>query len=86
MRTTVRLDDALLEQAKAEARRRGETLTALIEKGLRQELAQPKPAGPRPRVELPIFDTGGVMPGVDLSNNASLLEIMEEGIPPEKLR
>ena len=31
MRTTVRLEDALLEQAKREAARRGKTLTALIE-------------------------------------------------------
>jgi hypothetical protein len=86
MRTTIRLDDGLLEQARAEARRRGETLTALIEQGLRRELASSKPASPRPRVELPIFDTGGLMPGVDLNNNASLLEIMGEGLPLEKLR
>ena len=86
MRTTVRLDDGLLEQARAEARRRGETLTALIAQGLRRELASSKPVGPRPRVELPVFDTGGVMPGVDLTNNASMLEIMEEGLPLEKLR
>ena len=85
MRTTVRLDDGLLEQARQEARRRGETLTALIEEGLRHELARSKQT-PRPRVELPIFDLGGLMPGVDLSNNASLLEILEEGVPLEKLR
>jgi hypothetical protein len=86
MRTTVRLDDGLLEQARQEARKRGETVTSLIEKGLRHELASRKPAAVRPRVELPVFETSGVMPGVDLSNNASLLEIMEEGIPLHKLR
>ena len=43
MRTTVRLDDALLDQARREAQRRGETVTALIEKGLRLELAHAKP-------------------------------------------
>jgi hypothetical protein len=86
MRTTVRLDDGLLEQARAEARRRGQTLTALIEQGLRRELASSKAVSPRPRVELPVFEPSGLMPGVDLSNNASLLEIMEEGIPLHKLR
>lgn len=86
MRTTVRLDAGLMEQARAEAKRRGETLSALIEQGLRRELAISKPAGSRRRVELPIFNTSGLMPGVDLSNNASLLEIMEEGIPLHKLR
>jgi toxin-antitoxin system PIN domain toxin len=34
MRTTARLDDALLVRAKKEAARRGETLTSLIERGL----------------------------------------------------
>ena len=50
MRTTVRLDDALLDQAHREAQRRGETLTALIEKGLRLELAHAKPDRRRPKV------------------------------------
>ena len=82
----MRLDDGLLEQARAEAKRRGETLTALIEEGLRRELARSEKAAARPRVELPVFDLSGLMPGVDLSNNASLLEIMEEGVPLHKLR
>ena len=86
MRTTIRLDDGLLDQARAEARRRGETLTSLIEKGLRRELNSSKVAHPRPPVVLPAFDTGGVMPGVDLTNNASLLAILEEGLPLERLR
>ena len=87
MRTTIRLEDGLLEQAKQEARRRGETLTALIEQGLRHELAKAKGVKPRRRIELPVSKcTGGVMPGVDLNNNASLLAIMEEGLPLEKLR
>jgi len=38
MRTTVRLEDGLLEQAKREARRRGQTLTSLIDQGLRLAL------------------------------------------------
>lgn len=87
MRTTIRLDDGLLDQARQEARRRGETLTALIEEGLRRELARSKTDGARPKVILPVSDyTGGLMPGVDITNNAALLEIMEEGIPLHKLR
>ena len=34
MRTTVRLDEGLLREAKAAASRKGETVTALIERGL----------------------------------------------------
>jgi hypothetical protein len=78
MRTTVRLDDALLDQARREAQRRGETVTALIEKGLRLELAHAKPARHRPKVAIPVFKGGkGLLPGVDLNNSAALLDIME---------
>ena len=81
----MRLDENLLELAKREAHRRGETLTSLIEKGLRSELARQN--GPRPRVELPVSPmSGGAAPGLDLSNNAAVLEHMEEGLPLEKLR
>ena len=79
MRTTVRLDDALLEQAKREAAHRHETLTALIEQGLRLVLAQSRsPQSRRKRVVLPTCRaSGGVLPGVDLNDNAALLDVME---------
>ena len=74
----MRLDDALLDQARREAQRRGETLTALIERGLRLELARSKPAQPRPKVAIPVFRGGrGPLPGVDLNNSTDLLDIME---------
>jgi len=41
MRTTVRLDDALLDRARQEAARRGVTLTSLIEQGLQLVLRRP---------------------------------------------
>ena len=78
MRTTVRLEDALLEQAKREAARRGKTLTALIEQGLRLALAEPRRKRARPRVKLPVCRLGGgVLPGVDLDDGSALLDRME---------
>jgi predicted DNA-binding ribbon-helix-helix protein len=41
MRTTVRLDQALLERVRAEAAKRKTTLTSLIEQGLELVLRQP---------------------------------------------
>ena len=77
-RTTVRLDDALLEHAKQEALRRGETLTSLIDLGLRLVLAQSRSDRRPPKVELPVSKRrGGLLPGVDLIDSASLLDIME---------
>ncbi len=79
MRTTVRLDDGLLEQAKVAARQRHRTVTSLIEEGLRLVLTTEIPVRRRARVVLPVSrETGGVLPGVDLSNSASLLDLMEE--------
>ena len=78
MRTTVRIDDGLLERAKREAARRGETLTSLIEQGLRLVLAS-RPGQRRKRVVLPVCQARrGVLPGVDLNDNSRLLDIMEE--------
>jgi hypothetical protein len=79
MRTTVRLDDGLLEQAKAEARQKRKTLTSLIEEGLRLVLANGGTPPQRKKIVLPVSrERGGVLPGVDLDNNASLLDVMEE--------
>ena len=78
MRTTVRLDDALLDRAKREAERRGETLTSLIERGLRLVLANPEKRPLRRRVEIPVCrEGGGTLPGVDLDDSADLLDIIE---------
>ena len=78
MRTTVRLNDALLERAKREAARRGETLTSLIERGLRLVLAKPQTRRERRYVKLPVCPaSGGTVPGVDLDDSAALLDIVE---------
>jgi hypothetical protein len=78
MRTTVRLDEALLEQAKREAERRGTTLTALIEQGLRLAIRRPRPPDSHARVKLPVSRAqGGVIAGVDLNDSAALLERMD---------
>jgi hypothetical protein len=78
MRTTVRLDDALLERARREADRRGITLTALIEEGLKLAMRRPLQSHARGRVQLPVSPAqGGTLPGVDLDDTAALLDRME---------
>ena len=78
MRTTIRRDDALLQQAKREAARRKETLTSLIEQGLRLVLARSRPEQRRERIVLPVSRAaGGTLPGVDLNDGASLIDVME---------
>ena len=79
MRTTVRLDEALIERAKREAALRGVTLTSLIEQGLKLAIAKPHHRPHRSRVKLPVCKkAGGTFPGVDLDSSAKLLDLMEK--------
>jgi hypothetical protein len=78
MRTTVRLDEGLLREAKAEASRKGETVTALIERGLRLVLASGRDTSRRPRIKLPVWRaTGGTHPGVDLDDTSALTDRLD---------
>jgi len=81
MRTTVRLDDTLLAEAKVLAARTGRTLTQVIEDSLRQALAG-RPAGQEGRVELPVVRGGRLRPGVNLDSMSDLLDIMEPDAAP----
>lgn len=79
MRTTVRLPDNLLLDAKRFAANSGSTLTALIERSLRETLARLRaPAPTRSPVRLTTCGGQGPRPGVDLDNSAALLDLMEE--------
>jgi hypothetical protein len=77
MRTTVRLDDDLLRQAKALAARTGRTLTAVIEDGLREALARHRKRQERPPVALPTVKGKGLWPGVDLGDTVGLLDVLD---------
>lgn len=77
MRTTVRLDDDLLREAKKLAASRGITLTAVLDEALRSLLARRVEEGPLEAPSLPVFAGRGLQPGVDLDDSAALLELME---------
>ena len=78
MRTTIRLPDDLLLAAKRQAVNTGRTLTRVIEDALRAALAR-EDFGPDEQVPtLPTFGSGGLRPGIDLDDSASLLDIMED--------
>ena len=78
MRTTVRLDPALLERAREEAAERHTTLTSLIEQGLELVLRRPMTQPERSHVALPVCRAGGgTLPGIDLNDSASLFDRLE---------
>ena len=75
----MRLQEALLERARAEAARRRVTLTSLIEQGLELVLRRPLKGAARNPISLPECGAGGgILPGVDLDDSRSLLDRLDE--------
>lgn len=74
MKTTLSIPDSLMRRVKAEAARRKTTISALVERALRQLLEGPsEPVGEAP--PLPRFSGGRA--AVDVSNREALYERME---------
>ena len=68
-----------MAKAKEESARTGETLTAMIERGLRLVLARSRRSSGRTIIRIPVSRAvGGLRPGVNLDDSAALLDIMEE--------
>jgi hypothetical protein len=82
MRTTIRLDDDLLAETKERAARQGVTLAAVIEQALRESFSRHQKHPPNRPVNLPTWGHGGLRPGVDLDDSASLLDLVERGDDP----
>lgn len=85
MRTTLTLDDDLLREAKERAARSRRTVSQVVEDAMRETFARAAPARRVRVVDLPT-SPGGPRPGVDLNDNAALRDLLDEGVPIEKLR
>lgn len=77
MRTTIDLPPDLLAAAKERAAREGRSLSEVVEDAVRNSFARTAVVGREP-IELPIFGSGGLQPGVDLDDSAALLGLMEQ--------
>lgn len=78
MRTTLRLDDRLLADVKKLAIETGRTFTQVVEDALRVALSQHSNGKKRKPVRLHTCGGKGLQPGVDLSSNVALAELMDE--------
>jgi hypothetical protein len=73
MKTTLNIDDTVMDQLKREAARQGRTMSELVETALRNLFqAQKQPAKPSP---LPVFHSGGAF--VDIADRDALYRAME---------
>jgi hypothetical protein len=82
MRTTVRLDDDLLTQAKVRAAEQGISLTQLIDESLRERLATRSGAKKGGPFRFRSYGRGGTRPGVNLDDNRAVRDLMDEDTPP----
>lgn len=83
-RTTITLAATLLRDIKQRSAAAGITVSEYLSELARVDALQAaEPARP---AKLPTFKSGGVRPGVDITSNAALQEILDEGVPLEKLR
>ena len=84
MRTTVAIDDQLLAQAKQRARELGVSLGTVVDDALRRDLNRRADQGERPAI--PVFVGTGVRPGVDLTSNRAIQELLDEDLMLTQLR
>ena len=83
MRTTIRLPDHLVAEAKKRAAERGMTLTRLFEDALQESLSRAR-VNERTREPVRLVTVGGrgLQPGVDLDDSAALLDVMTSSGKP----
>ena len=78
MKTTLNIDDAVIQRLREEAARRGTTMSALVEAGLRRILNEDETAATsRDSLQpLPTWHCGEFL--VDISNREELYRVMEQ--------
>jgi hypothetical protein len=81
MRTTIRLDETLLRRAKSMAAASGRSLNDFIADAVRAAVT-PR-AGRATAPAIPVFSGGKLLPGVDLDDSASLIDLMDRPYPAE---
>jgi hypothetical protein len=85
MRTTIRIDDELYREVKTKAARSGRTVAAVLEDAVRRGLESSEQRVAVRYTVRPV-GMGGLRPGVDISSNAAVAEVMDEGAPVDALR
>ena len=77
MKTTLNIDDSVMQRLREEAVRRGTTMSTLVEAGLRRVLAAPE-VKDAPEILPPLPSWNGGEELVDISDRGALYRAMEE--------
>jgi hypothetical protein len=79
MKTTVEIADPLLREARKLAQREGTTLRALIERGLRQVVAERKKPRKKFKLRKASFKGDGLVPELEGASWDRIMELAYEG-------
>lgn len=77
MKTTLNIDDSVMQRLREEAARRGRTMSELVEAGLRRVLDEPEQDVDQVQEPLPQWQSGGAF--VDVADRDALDERMNKG-------
>lgn len=72
MKTTLNIDDTVMQRLREEAARQGKTMSELVEAGLRRVLDEPSEYTDRVREPLPEWHSGGAQ--VDVADREALYD------------
>lgn len=75
MKTTLNIDDTVMQRLREEAARQGRTMSELVEAGLRRVLEETPEAGGTARKTLPRWKSGGAR--VDIANRDTLYDVLD---------
>jgi plasmid stability protein len=76
MKTTLNIDDSVMQRLREEAARQGRTMSELVEAGLRRVLDEPEHSPEQARGPLPQWRSGGAL--VDVADRDALYERMDQ--------
>ena len=76
VKTTLNIDDTVMQRLREAAARQGRTMSELVEAGLRRVLDEPPSTPEAPLPELPSWRSGGA--SVDVANRDALHELLDQ--------
>jgi hypothetical protein len=77
MRITITVPDSLIQQANDAATETQRSLAEFVTDAIRVELDRLRRVRTRDKFKITTYGTGGVLPGVDISDTSALLDIMD---------
>lgn len=76
MKTTLVLDDALVEQVRQRARERGVSMSSIVEEAIMRLLVEPAASEDQPLLDLPSFNSGGWL--VDITDRNAIYDALDD--------